>query len=319
MSAHRWPMRTLSPAEAGSAAVAAACARMGVAVSAQPLPARGSMLRFDVVSARGELQLAVAADDWCPAMLPDLADLAWSELVDRDALACWLPARDLLDIAAPDLQDAHSTLRDVVPVGVLGGQGASQPCLHTAQGPAWILQARAVAGSAQCARQLDMTVPVDLGVARFELPLQRLRTLAPGAVLLLDQLVPVARSGRRRLYSFDFTLETITVNTTFDFLDDDGDAGFAASQPAPDPTPTPAPASGLDLSRLPVTVDVVLCQLQQHVAALAVLQPGTVVDLPPDAWTQLQLRVNGQLIARGELVQVGDQLGVQLHQVPVLP
>jgi flagellar motor switch/type III secretory pathway protein FliN len=44
-----------------------------------------------------------------------------------------------------------------------------------------------------------------------------------------------------------------------------------------------------------------------------------VFHLPADAWKQLQLRVNGQLIARGELVQVGDQLGVQLAQAPVLP
>ncbi|MGH8043847.1 MAG: FliM/FliN family flagellar motor switch protein [Stenotrophomonas sp.] len=33
----------------------------------------------------------------------------------------------------------------------------------------------------------------------------------------------------------------------------------------------------------------------------------------------MQLRVNGQVVARGELVQVGEQLGIQLHQAPLLP
>ncbi|MGY8564895.1 FliM/FliN family flagellar motor switch protein [Paracidovorax citrulli] len=80
-----------------------------------------------------------------------------------------------------------------------------------------------------------------------------------------------------------------------------------------------ATGTGIDIRRLPVTVDVVLCQLQQSIAELDGLQPGTVFNLPHDAWKQLQLRVNGQVVARGELVQVGDQLGVQLAQAPVLP
>jgi type III secretion protein Q len=319
MSAQRWPFNTLSAAAAADAAVLAACARMGIAPHTQALPARGAMLRFDVTSPLGAMRLAVAADDWCPAMLPDLAELAWAELIDPAALACWLPQRPLLDFVADSLHTAEVTLCDVVQVNALKHGGARRPMLQTAQGHAWILHAQPAPAALHLHHPpLQLRLPVDLAVARFSVPLQRLRTLAPGAVVLLDQLLPVARTGRRRLYSFDFTLETISVNTSFDFLDEDDDADIGVASPSAPPAAAAAPA-GIDVARLPVMVDVVLCQLQQHVGDLAALQPGTVFDLPPDAWKQLQLRVNGQLIARGELVQVGEQLGVQLHQAPLLP
>jgi type III secretion protein Q len=319
MSAQRWPFSTVSPAASANAAVAAACARMGLVPHQQALPARGAMLRFDVTAAVGTLGLAVAADDWCPAMLPELADLAWSELIDRATLACWLPGRPLLDVLADGMTGAHVSLCDVVPVTALKHDTLFQPTLQTAQGRAWILHASPSDHLPPQGQALHLRLPVDLAVARFSLPLQRLRTLSPGAVVLVDQLLPVARSGRHRLYTFDFTLETISVTTTFDFLDDEDDAdlGVAASS-LPSAAAAASPA-GIDVARLPIAVDVVLCQLQQSVGDLAALQPGTVFDLPPDAWKQLQLRVNGQVVARGELVQVGEQLGIQLHQAPLLP
>ncbi|MFG3449023.1 type III secretion system cytoplasmic ring protein SctQ [Stenotrophomonas sp. NPDC047960] len=320
MNAQRWPFPSVTAAAAAQAATLAACARAGITPAWEPLPARGAMLRFDVSGQGGALRLAVAADQWCPAMLPALASLAWSELVDHAALACWLPDRPLLDIAAAPFHAAQASLREVVPVNALGFGKGPQPCLPTAQGMAWIEHAESAAGASLAPTTLRLRVPVEVGIARLCLPLHRLRRLAPGAVLLLDLLQPVARSGARRLYSFDFTLETISVNTPFDFLDDDdGCADITPSAPPAAETANPASSPGIDIKRLPVNVDVVLCQLQHAIGELDGLQPGTVFNLPADAWKQLQLRVNGQVIARGELVQVGEQLGVQLAQAPVLP
>lgn len=324
MNSPRWPFPVLGADRAAVAATLAGCARAGLAPAWQPLPTRGAMLRFQATGRNGAMRLALAAEHWCPAMLPELAGLAWSELVDAQALACWLPEQRLLDI--PGAPDTEVRLCEVVPVSALDLGDGPQPCLPTAQGPAWIEQIDAAPTSALTPLTRALRLPVELGIARLQLPLHRLRTLAPGAVVLLDQLAPVARTARRRLYAFDFTLETISVNTPFDFLDDeDATADLAvpaapAAPAAPDPTaPGIAATTGIDIRRLPVTVDVVLCQLQQSIGELDGLQPGTVFNLPHDAWKQLQLRVNGQVVARGELVQVGDQLGVQLAQAPVLP
>lgn len=317
MNARAWPFATLTAADLAQADVVTACARIGLTPQWGQAPTQGALLRFDVTGPFGTLQLAVAADDWCPQMLPALSGLAWSELVDRATLERWLPDTPLLTLSAPALAGAQVRLHDVVPADTVAAPRGRQPFLPTAQGNAYLLQLQAnpVLRSTDAVAQLQL--PVDLEVARFRMPLQRLRALSPGAVVLLSQFQPIARSGRHRLYTFDFTLETVSVNTPFDFLEEDGDP--AAFDPAP-PAAVPAamPAGGFDVAQLPVTVDVVLCQLPQRVGELAALQPGTVFDLPPDAWTQLQLRVNGQTVARGELVQVGDQLGVQLHQAPLL-
>jgi len=314
MSAPAWPFPALSAADVAQAEVVARCARLGLALEWGVPPAQGAMLRFDVHGAFGTLKLAVSADSWCPHMLPALSGLAWSELVDRETLAHWLPDSRLLDVPQGVLGEAQVELRDVVPAGLLPATRGLRPFLASAQGSAWIEGAELAPQLHARDAAVSLCLPVDLEVARLCLPLQRLRSLAPGSVLLLAQFQPVARTGAQRLYTFDFTLETVSVNTPFDFVEDDADtAGLDPMPVAPAPS-----AAALDVARLPVTVEVVLCQLQQRVGDLAVLQPGTVFNLPANAWTQLQLRVNGQTIARGELVQVGDQLGVQLHQAPVL-
>lgn len=318
MNTPAWPFATLSAADVAQAEVAAACARIGITPQWGDAPTQGAMLRFDVACAAGRLQLAVAADDWCPRMLPALSGLAWSALVDRDTLARWLPEGPLLALGLSQFANAEIRLHDVVPASLLVTARGRQPFLATAQGRAWIqqLQAAPVLRAADAAAHLQLAVSLE--VARFSMPVQRLRSLTPGAVVLLSQFQPIARAGHQRLYTFDFTLETVSVNTPFDFLDEEGEP--AAFDPASTAAPPAAPAPvGFDVARLPVTVEVVLCQLQQRVGELAALQPGTVFNLPPNAWGRLQLRVNGQTVAEGELVQVGDQLGVQLHQAPVLP
>lgn len=316
MSVRHWPFATLTEADAARAQVAAESARLGVRLEWGAPPTQGALLRFDVSGPFGALQLAVAADDWCPRMLPALEGLAWSELVDRDTLARWLPDGPLLDFVDPALAGCQVALREVVPASVMAATGQPRLCVTTGQGHAWIEHAKGVPHLRTSDTALHLCVPVELEVARATLPLHRLRTLSPGSVLLLEQFQPIARHGAQRLYTFDFTLETVSVNTPFDFTEDDADTlGFDPLPPGSAPATTPP---GLDVARLPVTVEVVLCQLQQRVGDLSTLQPGTVFNLPPDAWTQLQLRVNGQTIARGELVQVGEQLGVQLHQAPVL-
>jgi type III secretion protein Q len=48
---------------------------------------------------------------------------------------------------------------------------------------------------------------------------------------------------------------------------------------------------------------------------LAAFAPGKVLPLAPDVIHCVEVRVNGQLLALGELVQLEDRLGVELHEV----
>lgn len=48
---------------------------------------------------------------------------------------------------------------------------------------------------------------------------------------------------------------------------------------------------------------------------LAAFAPGKVLPLMPEIIHCVEVRVNGQLLALGELVQLEDRLGVELHEV----
>lgn len=43
--------------------------------------------------------------------------------------------------------------------------------------------------------------------------------------------------------------------------------------------------------------------------------PGKVLPLAPGLSDCVEVRINGKLLALGELVQLGDRLGVELHEV----
>lgn len=48
---------------------------------------------------------------------------------------------------------------------------------------------------------------------------------------------------------------------------------------------------------------------------LTAFAPGKVLPLAPEVIHCVEVRVNGQLCALGELVQLEDRLGVELHEV----
>ena len=48
---------------------------------------------------------------------------------------------------------------------------------------------------------------------------------------------------------------------------------------------------------------------------LAAFAPGKVLPLMPEIIHCVEVRVTGQLLALGELVQLEDRLGVELHEV----
>ena len=78
-----------------------------------------------------------------------------------------------------------------------------------------------------------------------------------------------------------------------------------------------APDGGLsqvpvDLDGLEMTVSFELGRQLMTVAEIAALTPGYTFALAADLTAPVQLRVNGQILGSGRLVDVGGALGVQL-------
>ena len=66
---------------------------------------------------------------------------------------------------------------------------------------------------------------------------------------------------------------------------------------------------------VPLQVTVELGRTKMRIADLLHLTKGSVIELDKLAGESLDLRVNGQLIARGEAVIVNDKFGVRLTDV----
>lgn len=313
-----WPFRRLSPQTVAATQLHAHGTRAGLQLDMTALPAATRLLHAQLTAAGMTLHGLVAVDTLLPVLPPALAALAWAAMGDAEANALLAAWPTPLTLPFPGAPWAQATLHVQPAPGATATDAVCRPALHSAHGPFWLtaLDVHApVPPPVAAARALPVTV--FLRIARLQMAAGHLTRLAPGAVLLLPTLAPFGLAGGRQLFTFDFTLETCTVSDTLDFLDD------TPAPSAEDPAaagPMPAQTRGpLDLSRLPVTVEVILSQVPQTVADLDTLLPGTVFHLPPDAWTGLQLRANGHTLASGELVQVGEQLGVLLHQAPRQP
>ena len=81
------------------------------------------------------------------------------------------------------------------------------------------------------------------------------------------------------------------------------------SQPSDSAEPVTTPAE------IPATLVVELGRASLPLAQLARLQAGELIELDRDPREPVELTCNGRLVARGELVQIDDRLGVRLTSV----
>jgi type III secretion protein Q len=253
------------------------------------------------------MRCLIDIDQWAAAHLPGIEGLAWEHC--DEATRRQLFAGGDRPLRFEDTSFAYEEARfDGI---VRRDQDESLPTVTSSEGVVgiesmdWSLVAPLMPFSLPAELMLD----VDYRIARLRLDSRRLARLRRHDVLLIPAGPAFACIGDRPVLSFNFTMEYITVNDIFTHL---------GNEPFEDTVASPTGAfEGLDLSTLPVTIDVVLCRLSHSLSFLAECQPGTTLALPADAHCRVELRVNGQRIAAGELVQVGDNLGVQIAEPPV--
>jgi flagellar motor switch protein FliN/FliY len=66
---------------------------------------------------------------------------------------------------------------------------------------------------------------------------------------------------------------------------------------------------------IPVTLTVEIAKFKMSLSKLLQLQPGNLIDLPVKPEEGVQLTINGKAVARGELVKIGDAIGVKILKV----
>lgn len=82
---------------------------------------------------------------------------------------------------------------------------------------------------------------------------------------------------------------------------------------------TPSQASDLEkkisTNEIPLTVTVEVARINMTVEKLLDLQPGNELQLPVHPDQGVQLLINGRRVAKGELIKIGEALGVRILQI----
>ncbi|RZN13432.1 MULTISPECIES: FliM/FliN family flagellar motor switch protein [unclassified Bradyrhizobium] len=149
----------------------------------------------------------------------------------------------------------------------------------------------------------DLPVSLDLLVAPISLILTDLHQLASGDVVLLDT-TPVDHDGVMTV------LLCLSGGPSFRASIFDGRLAILSTADCMMDRPDPLPPETFDSIDLPVDVDA--GRLTMPLRQLRELAVGQVLDLGFDATTNISLRVNGQVVATGELVRIAERTGVRV-------
>jgi type III secretion protein Q len=175
---------------------------------------------------------------------------------------------------------------------------------------------------------LSLKLRLRLATAPIELPLATLRSLRGGDVLIaghrlavLDGLVAAIDDGPR--FAVSTESGRYRIDRALPALEHTRSPGPEAKEAAPmnddvdnsvaKPNEQPPASEGPALDALPVRLEFDLGQLSIALGELAALAPGYVFTLPqPVEGSNVTIRANGTAVGRGELVAVGETLGVRL-------
>lgn len=162
------------------------------------------------------------------------------------------------------------------------------------------------ARAAPATRQSADAIPVTLGVAAAHLsvPLRQLAGLVPGDVLLPGLSRQDWNAGRCTLWAGPVRIG--------DAFRQQGNIQILAMKPTTAATPAPAAAAKLNVDDLPVQLVFDVGQLEINVGQLRTLGAGYTFELPAVPERLVTIRANAREVGVGELVDLGDKLGVRI-------
>lgn len=293
-------LRQLSPAQHHHLGVTDWLDHHGIAHSPKVLP-QCACLRLQFNAPDGEVQVLVEANGWAKTNCAPLEGSAWN----------LIPAQTLRELVA------HCSAIEALPPVLAGDSAAvclglvnplTDDVLPTLQGPlgtAWIVSIERDAGAASRAGN-----PLNGSALSLELRLASL-SLGPEVVAALA-CNDVLRLGGMPMRGSAW----LGGHLTHTFIFKDNHVEFDSDLLLQQTSVAPAEQQRNDsLGSLSITLDVVLAHLPITLNSLQTLGKGSVLELPPSAQLNVRIRDAGRLLAIGELVQIGDQLGVQVRSM----
>ena len=295
-------LRHVDPQRIALESVARDCYRRGAEVHWKVRPGETCYLRFKLERADSVMVCCVSLRTWLQEHWPDIEGLAW-ERCDEHSL------RRLVTASAPPIRFDCASLgyERACFLGRLDAQDDSemQPCLSSHEGDVWIEQLHGApsVSSASVSWLSSLVLPIDYRIGATQLPARRLAGLRVHDIVLFELVYGRAFFCEQALFHFNFSTEHIVVDDILSNIESQ-QVGVVEET-----------YEGVNVSTLSVSIDVVLCRMQQTLGELSDLQPGTTLPLPETAHRSVRLMVGRQCVATGEVVQIGDRLGVQIETV----
>lgn len=263
-------------------------------------PRQSGYLCFRASGEGGEWWGLIDARDWLHRSLPGLRSLLSVEcsLMNIAELFRAVPQPLLLEV-----DDLH--YRQISDVdGVLPGQLPPQelPWLDTPRGRLWLTR---LPPARAANRPLDADSWLSDLPLRLELKLGSSHLghgigLKTGDVLRIIQRSQRCYLGHQCLGAFTITEQGVHMLST---------ATDAQSTADPDTD------TDFDLGALPVRLEFLLATREIDLATLSQIIAGQLIPLADDAVRHIEVHANGKPVARGELVQLQEQLAVELLEV----
>lgn len=261
----------------------------------QPLP-QTRYITFWAQGIQGLWQGMIGAREWLQAVSPQWSQWLHQEGADQEILELFSAVSRPIEVA-PDLLD-YQRLFEFELIQGEALQGACLPCIRTPQSDLWVMDGPSQ--RKQPPRPLQawlQAVPQVLRVVLGSSELGRLphRQLAKGDVLVIAEQTRQLFMADRCVGQFTFVKEGLHMQLT--------------------PPDNLSPSTPCALSELPVKLEFVLGELTLSMAQLNEFIERQVLPLESTAASNVEVRVGGQCIAVGELVQLGECLGVELREV----
>jgi type III secretion protein Q len=236
-------------------------------------------------------------------------ELALLPLIESLEQLAGLPVRvlDAMQAARLNVDEQPWVLEVVMALQIAQNDPVAVPLQLTRQSAVLIadlLDRHAIAAAAELSL-LRLPLTVESGEARLNMG--ELRSLNPGDVLMLDHWpdtqvrLVLAQRLQARAELDGHTLTLLEAPTAMNFMKEH-------------PMTETTVGQGLDttLDELPLKLVCQVGSVELSLAQLRALGAGSLVELTPQLQDSVDLMVNGRRIGQGQLVKIGDGLGVRL-------
>ncbi|SDT43684.1 type III secretion protein Q [Pseudomonas asplenii] len=289
-------LRRLDPQDYARRQVVERWQQAGYPVDLHRPPPAGGYLEFCAQGRGGDWQGLVDAREWLDGLLPALQALLKVPCAIARIAELFQALARPLEVELDGL--GYERLSSVA---VSNASALAQPLprIATPRGSLWLLRLpESRPPPLSCSPwllSLPQSLRLTLGYSRI-LPVA-LHPLARGDVLRISRLTRQWQLAGQPVGEFTFTEQGLQMTL---------------SPPSSD-TPHVEPVAAL--GSLPVHLEFVLHEQRISLAELAALIEGQVLTLDSSVLRAIEIRANGRTLARGELVQLGENLGVELQQI----